>query len=356
MHAMNSIRWAVLGPGRIAHQFAEAVQGLPGAQLSAVWARRPAQAFEFAQAWAQDGKAPQLFDDLPSLLASPLVDAVYIATPHAQHGDLVRAALLARKPVLCEKPLVPNHAQGLALTTLAQQQGVFLMEALWTRFLPLYDRVGGWLRGHRIGALRGVQSNFCFAAPMGEQFDAQSRLFNPALAGGALLDIGVYNLSMTRWVLQQAWGACPEPSALHVQGRMAPTGVDQSVAASLVFDIASAKRSSNDAMLQITAQMFCAFDAQADNLLRIQGESGHIEIGPNFWQATRAVLHRHGHLAEQVDAPLRINGFEGQIEEAMRCICAGATQSAVMPHAETLATLAWMDRMRAALGVRYPFE
>jgi predicted dehydrogenase len=349
---MTPFRWAVLGPGRIAHTFAKALQGLPDAQLAAVWARRPAQAFEFAQAWAQDGEAPQVFNDLPSLLASPLVDAVYIATPHAQHGDLVRAALLANKPVLCEKPLVPNLDQGLALTTLAQERGVFLMEALWTRLLPLYDAVGQWLKDQRIGALRGVQSSFCFAAP----FDAHSRLFDPALAGGALLDIGVYNLSMTRWVLQQAWGHCPEPVALHVQGRLAPTGVDQSVSASLVFESAWIGPSSTELTFQITAQVFCAFDAQADNMLRVQGERGHIEIGPNFWQATRAVLHRHGSPPEALDAPWRINGFEGQIEEAMRCICAGEVQSTVMPHAESLATLAWMDRLRAQLGVRYPFE
>jgi predicted dehydrogenase len=214
--------------------------------------------------------------------------------------------------------------------------------------LPLYQHVSVWLREQSIGPLRGVQSSFCFAAA----FDARSRLFDPALAGGALLDIGIYNLSMTRWALQQAWGACPEPVQLQAHGRIAPTGVDQAVAASLVFEGGAAGARPDT----LVAHMLCAFDAQADNCLRIQGERGHIEIGPNFWQATRAVLHRQGQAAEVLELPFQINGFEGEIIETMRCVRAGQVQSAVMPHAETLATLAWMDQLRAQLGVHYPFE
>jgi predicted dehydrogenase len=358
MRRMHSpFNWAVVGPGRIAHTFACAVQGLHPAQphparLHAVCARDAARGQAFAQQWALPNEAPaQVVTDVATLLRLPDVDGVYIATPHAQHGDAVAACLHAGKAVLCEKPLVPNHAQGLALTTLSQQRGAFLMEALWTRFLPLYQHMSPlsvWLREQTIGPLRGLQSSFCFAAA----FDAHSRLFDPALAGGSLLDIGVYNLSMTRWVLQQAWGACPEPVHMQAHGRLAPTGVDQAVAASLVF--AGGAAGAQPATL--TAHMLCAIDAQADNSLRIQGERGHIDIGPNFWQANRAVLHRHGQAAEVVELPFQINGFEGEIVEAMRCIRAGQVQSDVMPHAETLATLAWMDRLRAQMGVRYPFE
>jgi hypothetical protein len=129
-----------------------------------------------------------------------------------------------------------------------------------------------------------------------------------------------------------------------VHGRLAPTGVDQAVAGTLVFERA------------VVSQFVCALDAQADNSLRIMGEHGHIELPGMFWQATAAVLHKHGQPPLVVDTPFRINGFEGEIEESMRCIRAGLTQSPVMPHAETLATLAWMDQMRKQLGVRYPFE
>ena len=335
------MRWAVVGPGRIAHRFAQALAGLPDAQLVAVHGRDNERAQAFAQRYtAAEQPAVRVFTELDTLLAHSEVDAVYVATPHALHGAAVQAALLHGKPVLCEKPLVPNLAQGRALVDLAQQHQVFLMEAVWTRFLPLYAQVGSWLREQAIGPLRSLQSSFCFNAA----YDPNSRLFNPALAGGALLDIGIYNLTITRWVLQQAWGACPEPTHWSVQGRLAPTGVDQHVAATLVFEGG------------LSSQFTCALDAASNNALLIQGEHGTIHLPHNFWQATQAVLQRTGQPSERVDAPFAINGFEGQIQEAMRCIRAGLGQSPVMPHSESLATLAWMDRLRASLGVRYPGE
>lgn len=338
---MNPLRWAIVGPGRIAHRFAQAVAALPDAQLVAVQGRDGAHAQAFAQQYSTPGQAPVgVFANLENLLAQDDVDAVYVATPHALHGAAVQAALLAGKPVLCEKPLVPNLAQGQALVQLAQQRRLFLMEALWTRFLPIYAQVGSWLGQQAIGPLRSLQSSFCFHAA----YDANSRLFNPALAGGALLDIGIYNLSVTRWVLQQAWGSCPEPTRWLVNGRLAPTGVDIEVAATLVFEGG------------LSAQFICALDAAADNALTIHGEGGYIQLPHNFWQATRAVLQRTGQPPVVVDAPFAINGFEGEIVEAMRCIRAGLVESPVMPHSESLATLAWMDQLRGALGVRYPGE
>jgi predicted dehydrogenase len=349
------LRWAIVGPGRIAHQFAQAVCGLPGAELVALCARNTAQSQAFADQWApgnlSSGARVQLHTTLPELLANPAVDAVYVATPHSLHAGAIAACLQAGKPVLCEKPLVPSRAIALPLIELAQQRRVFLMEALWTRFLPLYAQVGQWLREQQIGPVRAVQSSFCFNAA----FDAKSRLFDPALAGGALLDIGIYNISMTRWVLQQAWGLaaghCPEPLAVQVHGVLAPSGVDQRVAATFEWPGG------------VAAQLVCALDGQADNSLRIMGEHGYIQVAGGlaggFWQATTAQLYRQGHPApppQTLDAPHAINGFEGQITEATRCIQAGLIESPVMPHAETLATLGWIDLLRQRLGVRYPFE
>ena len=335
------LRWAIVGPGRIAQRFAQAVCGLPGAQLVALCARDTGRAQVFAAQWAAANAAPlKVHSSLGELLANPDVDAVYVATPHAFHADAIAACLMAGKPVLCEKPLVPSVAIAKPLIALAQTRQVFLMEALWSRFLPVYAPVAGWLKEQQIGPVRAVQSSFCFSVP----FAAESRLFNPALAGGALLDIGIYNLSLTRWVLQQAWGACAEPEAVHVHGVLAPTGVDQRVAATFEWPGGT------------TAQFVCGFDLQADNGLRICGERGFIDIPGGFWQATTARLCQKGQDPVVVDAPFAINGFEGQIAEAARCIRAGLFESPVMPHAETLATLAWLDMLRQRLGVRYPFE
>lgn len=256
----------------------------------------------------------------------------------------MQAALLAGKAVLCEKPLVASAALAEPLLALARARRVFLMEALWTRFLPLYTQVGAWLGAGAIGPLRAVHSSFCFARP----FDPTDRLFDPAQAGGALLDIGVYNLSILRWVLQQATGtvpgAGPEPESWHIRGQLAPSGVDLNVAGLLGFADG------------VSATFRCALDSQSSNALHIEGRDGHRVLPHDFWQATRAELHRHGAPVQVADAPFAINGFEGQIEEATHCIRAGLFESPVMPHAETLATLRWMDRMRRELGVRYPFE
>lgn len=339
-----SFNWALVGPGRIAHRFAEAVTGIPGARLRAVVGRDAARAAEFAARWA----APQSGTELAAVLDDPAVDAVYIATPHAQHGEPIRACLQAGKPVLCEKPLVPHGALGRELVALARARGVFLMEAVWTRFLPAYALAGGWLREGRIGALRAIQSSFCFPAP----FDPRSRLFDPALAGGALLDIGIYNLTATRWALQTQQppgGTCSEPLQLHLHGELAPSGVDRRVTGTYLFPGG------------ISSQFVCGLDGWADNSLRLYGELGTITLPSPFWGAAEAWLQlgRPGveaHPPERAAAPHRINGFEYEIEEAMRCIRAGLVESPLLPHDETLAVLAWMDEIRARLGVRYPFE
>jgi predicted dehydrogenase len=320
------------------------VHRLPGTHLAVVQGRDLRRASAFAAGWARDGAPPvQATDKLAEALALPGVDGVYIATPHPQHAGAIGAALEAGKAVLCEKPLVVNRAEGLPLVALARERGLFLMEAVWTRFLPIYAQVRGWLAGGEIGALRGLQSSFCFHEPY-DPAAPSNRLYDPALAGGALLDLGIYNLTMTQWVLQAALGACPEPEALHVSGRLAPTGVDQRVWATL--DFAGG----------ISSQFSCAFDGPSDNALRIFGERGHIVVPRLFWEATEAVLQRDGAEPQVAHAPLAINGFEGEIEEVMRGARAGWVESPTMPHADTLATLGWMDRIRGRLGVRYPFE
>ncbi len=336
---MRRFCWAVIGPGGIARRFAQALPHVAEAELRWVLGRDAARAQAFLGSLAQPVQA-QVATDLAALLAQPELDAVYIATPHAQHGDLVRQCLLAGKAVLCEKPLVPNLAQAEALVQLARERNVFLMEAVWTRFLPIYAVVENWLRDQAIGPVRGIQSSFCFNSP----FDPSSRIYAPELAGGALLDIGIYNLTMTRWVLQQALGACPEPLSIQASGVLAPTGVDQRVAGMLTFPGG------------ISSQFICGVDGHADNGLRIFGERGCISLPGEFSSATEAVLLRHGESPQQVTAAWRFNGFEAEIEETQRCVRAGLIESPVVPHAESLATLAWMDEIRRQLGVRYPFE
>ncbi|SEK86989.1 Predicted dehydrogenase [Roseateles sp. YR242] len=337
----STFQWALIGPGSIANRFAEAVSQLDGCRLHAICGRDAHRSEQFAQRWSVAGDAPvQAHTDLARLLADPAVEGVYIATPHGQHYDYALAALRAGKAVLCEKSLVPTQAQAQRLVAAAREHQVFLMEAVWTRFLPVYQEMATWLREGRIGQVHALQSSFCFPAP----YDPDSRLFNPALAGGALLDVGVYNLNATRFVLLHALGEVPPLQRLEVSGVLAPTGVDARVSASLDF---------GDGLV---AQFVCGLDTSAPNTLQVMGEAGAIVLPETFWQATRAQLLLPREPGQTVERPFRINGFENQIVEAMQRARAGDIESPVMPHAETLAVLGWIDQIRAKIGVRYPFD
>ncbi|MGM9482068.1 Gfo/Idh/MocA family protein [Roseateles sp. NT4] len=330
---VDAFRWAVIGPGGIANSFAAALAAVPGARLAAVLAREAAKGQAYAARWQREGEAPaRVATALPELLADASVDAVYIATPHSHHGEYIRAALQASKAVLCEKPLVTTRAEGQALIELARSKGVFLMEALCTRFLPVYDVAGRWLREGAIGELRAMQSSFCFAA----NYDPEHRLWNPALAGGALWDIGIYNLAVTRWVLQQMQGgACPEPESIDVQARLAPTGVDAAVNVCLHFPGG------------VTSQFRCGFDAASANAFEVLGSAGSLRFPRGFSYAEVVELDRPPSSTERVEAPFVLNGFEGEIAEVQACVRAGRVESPRMPHAETLALLGWMDAIRA---------
>ena len=342
---MSPIRWAVVGPGRIAQAFAKALHSLPEAELVTVCGRDTTRAEAFARESTPPGKpVPDTCTDLAARLARGDIHAVYVATPHAQHAQAVDTALRAGCGVLCEKSLTPGRAQAEPLVALARERGLFLMEAVWTRFLPAYAQVKRWMDAGAIGRLRGIQSSFCFPLP----FDPNDRLYDPARAGGALLDVGIYNLTATRWALQQALGHVPEPVAMDVHGELAPTGVDRHVAATLHFNDGSPGG--------ITSQFMCGFALRSDNALRLMGEAGCIVLPQHFWMAQRVELHRDFGPPEVVDAPFACNGLEGEISEAMRCMRAGLVESPGMTLDETLATLGWMDQLRARLGVRYAWE
>jgi predicted dehydrogenase len=326
-----TFNWGVIGPGGIANRFAGALGAVPGARLAAVFARDAAKGQAFAAQWQHDGQPARVTTVLADLLADPAVHAVYIATPHSHHGDYVRAALLAGKPVLCEKPLVTSLEEGQALIDLARERGVFLMEALWTRFLPAYEVAGRMLREGAIGELRAMSSTFCFSSP----FDPTHRNWNPALAGGSLWDIGVYNLAVTRWVLQQMnAGRCPEPESIDVAATLAPTGVDASVSATLHFPGG------------ITSQFRCGFDASSVNAFEVLGTQAALRFPVDFWGSQTVELVTRKAPPERTEAPYVANGFEGEVAEAQACIRAGLLESPRMPHEETLGLLRWSDAIR----------
>ncbi|MBP6901526.1 MAG: Gfo/Idh/MocA family oxidoreductase [Burkholderiaceae bacterium] len=343
---MTSFAWALIGPGRIAHKFADAVQRSPGMHLAHVQGRDAGRAAAFAAQWTRDGRpAPTHGCDLAALLADPAVDGIYIATPHGQHAELIEACLHAGKPVLCEKSMVASAAQAERVVALARQRRVFLMEAMWTRFLPLYEAMRPWLADAEqgIGPVRAVQASFGFTPA----YDPGSRLWDPAAAGGALLDIGVYTLTAARWALEPAPGQAPALSHSHVTGLLAPNGVDLRVSALLAFEGGA------------TAQFVCGLDLVGENAVHILGARGNLSIHSPFWGATQATLrrpHDSGLPDEHLERPFEINGFEYQIREAVRCIRAGLGECPAMPLGESLALAQWLDQARRSVGVHYPFD
>ncbi len=323
------VRWGIMGPGRIAHKFAEALQIVDGAVLEAVASRD----VDRARAFGAKHSASRFYGDYEELARDEEVDVVYIATPHRFHAENAAVCLTHGKGVLCEKPLAVNKKEAQTMVRLAEQKKLFLMEALWTRFLPVYNVVRDWLEGEAIGDVRFMSSTIGIRINR----DNTGRLLNPDLAGGVLLDMGVYNIAISQWVTGE------DPHTVEAQGVTGPTGVDELVSASLKF--------SGDVVSQFT----CTFNVDTSNDLLIYGTRGHIRIHPRFWQSTQATLRTESG-DETVVREFRKNGFEYQIEEVMRCLRTGQTESQVMPFVASLGNMAVMDRIRDEIGVRYTFE
>ena len=325
----RKIRWGVLGPGGIAETFGKGIRAVKQAELYAVASR----SLERAERYAKSFRVPQVYESYQAMMEDPEVDVVYIATPHRFHFENTMMCLEAGKHVLCEKPLTVSAAESAKLFAYAKQQDLFIMEALWTYFLPIYKVIYQWLEAGSIGDLKLLTSTFGIKPPS----DPQARWFNPELAGGALLDIGIYNLAVSRWVAQD------EVATFDVRGQLGSTGVDEFVTGRLEFSSG------------ILAQFSCSYNTNLKNDFTIYGSKGRIEIHAPFWGATKATL-----VAEReektVTRAYKAGGFEFEIDEVCRCLQAGLLESPVMPHRLTLASMQLMDAIRKTIGLVYPFE
>lgn len=322
-------QWGLIGPGRIAHRFAGALKSLGNASLHAVASRSPQR----ARAFAEQYQATRVYHSYEELVQDAEIDAVYIATTHNFHFEQAMLCLESGKPVLCEKPLTVNAAQSEELFKKARENNLFIMEGLWSRFLPVYQQVRDWLDEGRIGEPVFLSSSFGFNFPRNEK----DRVLNPHLAGGGLLDLGVYNIAISQWVLQQ------DPVSLSADGILGETGVDELTSVNMNY--------ANGAVSQFT----CTTRAFAANDFNIFGTKGSIRIHPGFWGPEKVTLKDHEQEI-RMTKPFRENGFEYQIEEVIRCIRDGKHESPVMSHDHTLANMKTMDAIRAQLELRYPFE
>ena len=326
----SPIRWGILGPGGIAHAFARDLPQAENARLVAVASRSKARAEAFGAEYGLD--PARCLEGYAALAADPEVDAVYVATPHPMHFEDTLLCLRSGKAVLCEKPLTLNAGQAQTLVDTAREAGTLLVEAMWTRWIPAVARARELVRAGTIGEVQLVTASFGIHA----DHDPQHRLFNPALGGGALLDLGVYPVSFASMILG-------DPETVQASGHLTPEGVDDQVG--LLLGHSGGR----------LAVLTCASRTETRHEAIIYGSAGHIEVGPPFFHARQLTLSRAGQEPEVMSFPFE-GGYQFEANEVGRLLRAGATESEVMPLNESVAVMRTLDRARAQLGVQYPGE
>lgn len=323
----TTVRWGILGTGRIARDFATALRDTPGAALAAVASRERATAVDFADAFG----IPLRLAGYDGLAACPEVDLVYIATPHALHAENALGMLAGGKGVLCEKPFALNRAQADQVVALARSRGVFLMEAMWTRFMPALEEAKRILASGVLGEVSQAHADFGFVATG----RPGSRLFDPALGGGALLDVGIYPLSIAAYLL----GDVADVRAL---AELGPTGVDLQT----VFTL----RHAGGAL----STCACSLKAATPGLMTLSGRRGRLRLDAPFHRAPTLTLELADEPPQVIPTPYLGNGYVHEAIEAQRCWAAGLVESPAMTHEQTLHLMGVLDAIRAQTGVRYP--
>lgn len=321
------LRWGILGAGGIARTFAHQVPTYSSGRVVAVGSRDG----DRAAAFAEEHGVTRSHGGYAALLADDDVDAVYVATPHSEHREHALLAIAAGKHVLVEKAFARSAAEAREVVAAARERGVLVMEAMWTRFLPHMVAIRGLVRSGAIGEVVSLYADH------GQRLDQDpaGRLLNPALAGGALLDLGVYNVSFAHDILGT-------PDGVLASGGLAETGVDGQETVVLRYG------SRTQAVCSSTLW------ARTPGGASISGTEGTIELDGPYYGPTTVTVTRGD---EQVTVrPRHEGGFQYQAAEVARCVAEGRQESATMSWDDTLAVLGTMDEVRRQLGVVYPGE
>lgn len=322
------IRWGILGAGNIAGSFASAVQAATRAQVVAVGSRDRVRGERFASAHG----IPTTHIGYEELVGDPQLDALYIATPHSQHRDQALLAIAAGKHLLVEKSFTRNAAEAREVFDAARAAGTFVMEAMWTRFLPHVAALRSVIASGAIGDVVNV------SADHGQLFDYNptSRLFDPALAGGALLDLGVYPVSFAHDILGK-------PDAVTAVGALTDTGVDGQV--SMVLSYGE----------RTQATLSTTLWSRTPTVALISGSLGRIEVAGSFYAPTSFRVVLNDGASWTFDRPA-VKGLQYEAAEVARCLAEGRTESERMTWQGTLDVLETMDEVRRQVGVAYPGE
>jgi predicted dehydrogenase len=325
---MKKITWGIIGLGKIAHSFAKALEFVPDAHLLAVASREQNKADEFANQY----QVKYRYDSYEALIQNPEIEAVYIATPHVLHYENTLMCLEAKKAVLCEKPFAMNLRQVQEMVALARKEKVFLMEALWTKFLPSFQKVKELIAQGEIGEIKSIQADFGFQAT---NLDPEGRLLNLKLGGGSLLDVGIYPLFLAVSLLGK-------PQNVKAQAIFGNTGADELCSMILSYD--------KGQLASLTSSIIVNQSLEAN----IFGDKGHIRMCQPFHKLnTKIELIRNWTDIQPISFEGIGNGYNYEIAEVNRCLQAGLLESPIMTHQDSLVLMEVMDKVRYEAGIRY---
>lgn len=320
------LRWGILSTGVIAKNFAETARRMGGVEMTAVASRSAQSAEAFGEAYG----IPKRYASYEALAADPEVDIVYVATPHSRHYADMKLLIGAGKHILCEKSFTTDAAQAVEVLRMARERGVFVMEAFWTKLIPVYREVERLIAEGAIGEVRSVTAQYGYTT------GREARKFDAALAGGTLLDIGVYAIGFACMMLGYSF---------------------DDVLSQLILN--DAGTDATDAILlrrgRAVAQLTCGIGFNMPTHGAVYGTKGHIDI-PEFKNPERVTLFVDGEAPRVIEHPFEVNGYEYEIREAERCVSEGKLQSGLMTWEQTVSVMRIMDEVRRQNGMRFPFE
>lgn len=318
---MRKVRWGIVGAGRIAATFASDMRRVENGEVVAVASRSQ----EGARSFAQRHEIRRHSSGYEALYDDPEVDAIYIATPHTYHLEHAMSAMRRGKAVLCEKPIAVGVAQAKAMIEAAQDAGVYLMEGMWTWFLPAIQQARKWMDEGRIGKLLHVRAEFGYPIP----FDPQAREYDASLAGGCLLDMGVYTVAIARFFVGR------DPTNIAARALHAPNGVEDDV--TMMFDYGDQ-----------LATLGTSFRCRLANACNVIGDRGYIHI-PDFFRATSCTLYEIDERIDHFHQQHAGNGFEYQLRAVCVDIQAGRLESQVVTHEASYSFQRDMDAVKALI-------
>lgn len=322
----KTIHWGIIGLGKIARKFAEDLLLLDGVQLAAVASRD----LEKAKTFAEEFQAASYYSSYEELVADPEIDVVYIATPHVFHLKNTIMCLKANKAVLCEKAFAMNSRQVDIMIEEAKKRKLFLMEALWTRFIPATEKLMELINTNIIGEIEKVQADFGFEADP----NPEKRVFNKKLGGGSLLDVGLYPVYLSLLLL----GA---PEKIKAKAQMTNQNVDGSC--SMEFHYQN----------QIKAILESSIEKSTPTEAFIQGSKGTIKLHAPFHHTQKLTIALNKQTQEDIEIKYTGNGYYHEILEVVDCLRKGKTESKKMPHSTSRQIIATLDAIREKIGLKY---